>query len=134
MYHDWVMFTMEQINDLHARLGQAKTFFEYVVALNALGVEKYDSYLTDGRSEYFGNRGHKVISSAAHDRLSIAEKTNRESFLQHLELHGQGKTTYIEMSKGLAQSGVEKWTVDTSKMTMIYSDKAGNEMLVEKIE
>jgi uncharacterized protein YbcV (DUF1398 family) len=37
------------------------------------------------------------------------------------------------MSKGLAQSGIEKWTVDTSKMTMIFYDRAGREMLVESI-
>ena len=128
------MFTIEQINDLHARLGEAETLFEYVRSLNAIGVEKYDSYLTDGHSEYFGKRGHKVISPPAHDKLSIAEKSNRENFLKHLKLHEQGKTTYIEMSKGLAESGIEKWTVDTGKLTMIFYDKAGSEMLVENIK
>lgn len=102
------MFTIEQINDLHARLGKAATLFEYVRALNAIGVEKYDSYLTDGHSEYFGKSGHEVISPPAHDKLSIAEKSNRENFLKHLKLHEQGKTSYIEMSEGLAQSGIEK--------------------------
>jgi hypothetical protein len=34
----------------------------------------------------------------------------------------------------LAQSGTEKWTVDTGRMTMTFYDKAGGEMLVEKIE
>ena len=38
------------------------------------------------------------------------------------------------MSKGLAESGIEKWTVDTSRMTMTFYDKAGNEMLVETIK
>lgn len=128
------MFTLEQIDDLHARLGNAETFSEYMQALKAIGVEKYESYLTDGHSEYFGKRGHKVISPPAHDQLSIAEKSDRENFLNHLELHGQGETTYIEMSEGLAESGVEKWTVDTNKMTMIYYDKAGNELLVERLE
>jgi hypothetical protein len=33
------MFTIEQINDLHARLDSAKTLPEYVRALKALGVE-----------------------------------------------------------------------------------------------
>ena len=128
------MFTLEQIDDLHARLGNAETFSEYMQALKAIGVEKYESYLTDGHSEYFGKRDYKVISPPAHDQLSIAEKSDRENFLKHLELHGQGKTTYIEMSEGLAESGVEKWTVDTNKMTMIYYDKAGNELLVEKLK
>src|SRR5262249_31461135 len=105
-----------------------------VRGLNAIGVEKYDSYLTDGHSEYFGKHGHKVSSPPAHDKLSIAEKSNRENFLKHLKLHEQGKTSYIEMSEGLAESGIEKWTVDTNKMTMIFYDKAGNAMLVESIK
>jgi hypothetical protein len=44
------MFTIEQINDLHDRLGSARTFREYVRALKALGVERCDSYLADGHS------------------------------------------------------------------------------------
>jgi uncharacterized protein YbcV (DUF1398 family) len=43
-------------------------------------------------------------------------------------------TSYLEMSKGLAESGIEKWTVDTNRMTMTFYDKAGKEMLVEAIE
>jgi uncharacterized protein YbcV (DUF1398 family) len=38
------------------------------------------------------------------------------------------------MSKGLAESGIEKWIVDVNRMTMSYVDRAGNEMLVEAIE
>ena len=129
-----MLFTIAQINDLHSRLGKAKTLFEYVCALNAIGVEKYDSYLTDGHSEYFGKHGHKVISPPAHGKLAIAENSDRANFLHHLKLHEQGKTTYIEMSKGLAESGIEKWTVDSSNKTMIFYDKAGNEMLVEIIK
>jgi hypothetical protein len=40
-------------SDLHDRLGSA-TFTEYVLALKALAVEPYSSYLADGHSEYFG--------------------------------------------------------------------------------
>jgi hypothetical protein len=58
------MFTIEQIKDLHARLSTARTLPEYVQALKALGVERYDSYLADGHSEHFGQGGHKVVSPA----------------------------------------------------------------------
>ena len=85
------MFTIEQVKDLHARLGSAKTLPEYVRALKALGVERYDSYLVDGHSEYFGQ------------------------------------------DRGLAQCVIEKWTVDTGRVTMTFCDKAGSEMLVEQI-
>ena len=127
------MFTIEQINSLHDRLGNAETLLTYAQALNAIGIEKYDSYLTDGRSEYFGKDGHKVVSPPAHATLTVAEESDKASFLKHLQLHEQGKTTYVEMSQGLAESGVEKWTVDTNEATMIFYDRAGNELLVEKL-
>lgn len=126
-------FTIDQINDIHDRLGNAETLAAYVGALKAIGIEKYDTYLTDGHSEYFGVQGHKVISPPHHDKLSIAETSSKENFLKHLKLHEQGKTSYVEMSQGLAESGIEKWTVDTRLMTMIFYDKTGSEMLVETI-
>jgi uncharacterized protein YbcV (DUF1398 family) len=127
------MFTIEQIEDLHARFGSAKTFAEYVQALMALGIERYDSYLTDGHSEYFGQGGEKVVSLPVHEAFAVAETSQREAFLEHLRRHEQRQTTYLEMSMGLAQSGIEKWTVDTSRMTMTFYDKSGTEMLVEQI-
>ncbi len=128
-----VMFTIEQINELHARLGNARTLPEYVRALKALGVERCDSYLADGHSEYYGQGGHRVVSPPAHEVLAVAETGQRETFLQHLRRHELRQTTYLEMSRGLAQSGIEKWTVDTGRMTMTFYDKAGREMLVEQI-
>jgi len=50
------------------------------------------------------------------------------------KLHEQGKTSYVDMSEGLARSGIEKWTMDTGKLTVTYYDKAGNEMLAERVE
>jgi uncharacterized protein YbcV (DUF1398 family) len=127
------MFTIEQINDIHDRLGSAKTLEEYVRALKALGVERYDSYLADGHSEYFGQGGHTVVSPPVHEVLPVAATGQRETFLQHLDRHERRETTYLEMSRGLAQSGIEKWTVDTGRMTMTFYDKAGTEMLFEQI-
>lgn len=128
------MFTIEQINDLHTRLGSAKTLSEFVRALKALGVERYDSYVADGHAEYFGQGGQKVVSPPVHEVLAVAEIGQHETFVQHLRRHEQRETTYLEMSIGLAQSGIEKWTVDTGRMTMTFYDKSGREMLVEKIE
>jgi uncharacterized protein YbcV (DUF1398 family) len=127
------MFTLEQIDEIHDRLGSAKTFAKYVRALKAIGVERSDSYLADGHSEYFGHDGYKVVSPPVHDLLSVAETSQRETFLDHLRRHERRETTYLEMARGLAQSGIEKWTVDTGRMAMTFYDKAGREMLVEQI-
>jgi hypothetical protein len=81
--------------------GSAKTFPEYVRALKALGVERSDSYLVDGHSEYFGQGGHRVVSPPAHEVLPVAETGQRETFLQRLGRHERRETTYLEMSRGL---------------------------------
>ena len=127
------MFTLEQIDEIHARLGSAKTFPEYVRALNAIGVQRADSYLADGHSEYIGQGGHRVVSPPVHEMLPVAETGQRETFLEHLSRHERRETTYLEMSRGLAHSGIEKWTVDTGRMTMTFYDKGAREMLVEQI-
>jgi uncharacterized protein YbcV (DUF1398 family) len=39
----------------------------------------------------------------------------------------------MRFCKDCAASGIEKWTVDISKMTCIYNDLHGNELLVGAI-
>ena len=128
------MFTLDQINDIHERLGKQATLPEYLKALKVIGVDHYESFITDGHSEYFGKDNKKVVSPPVHKTLTIADAGNREELLKHLNLHSEGKADYLEMSRGLADSGTEKWSFDTSRMTITYYDKEGGEMLVEPIE
>jgi uncharacterized protein YbcV (DUF1398 family) len=107
---DSVMFTIEQINDLDTRLGRARRFREYVRALKALSVERYDSYLADGHSEHFGQGGHTVVSPPVHEVFPVAETGQRETFLQHLQRHERRETTFLEMSRGLSKSSL--WEQD----------------------
>jgi uncharacterized protein YbcV (DUF1398 family) len=126
------MFTLEQINEIHDRVGNPDTLSLYLRELRDIGVDRCDSFIVDGHSEYLGKDGYKVVSPPAHEELVVAETSNRETFLEHMDLVEQGKTSYLEMSQGLADSGVEKWTFDTQEMTLTYYDKAGNVMLAEE--
>jgi hypothetical protein len=46
------MFAIEHIDEVHVSGSvTSKTLPDYVQALKALGVERYDSYLADGHSE-----------------------------------------------------------------------------------
>lgn len=128
------MFTLEQITDAHDRFGNASTLAEYVRALQSIGVKSYSTFVSDGHSEYVGSDGYSITSPAVHEELTIAERASREVFLDHLDLHAQQKTTYIEMSRGLAQSGIERWTVDTKNMSLTYYDEAGHALLVETLD
>jgi uncharacterized protein YbcV (DUF1398 family) len=62
-----------------------------------------------------------------HEVLAATEICERETFLQPLRRHERRETIYLQMSRGLAQSGIEKWTVDTGTMTMTFYDKAGRD-------
>jgi uncharacterized protein YbcV (DUF1398 family) len=128
------MFTLDQINDLHSRLGKQTALPEYLKALRAIGVTKYDSFVADGHSEYYGTDSQKLITPPVHEVLAIANTGSQEGMKKHLSLHEQGKTSYIEMSQGLAESGIEKWSFDTIKMTIAYKDKQGVDMLVEALK
>jgi len=128
------MFTLEEIDKIHERFGNAETLAQYLQALWAIGVLRQDSFITDGHSEYYGQDGYTVSSPTIHGAFPVANASNQKELLQHLDLHGQHKTSYLEMVKGLADSGVEKWTFDTNAMTITYYDRAGNIMKAESVE
>jgi uncharacterized protein YbcV (DUF1398 family) len=127
------VFTLGQIDDIHDRFGRQDTLVQYLRALNAIGVERSDSFIADGHSEYFGTGGETVVTPPAHEALTIAATSSRDGLVQSLARHSQGETSYLEMSEGLARSGVEKWTFDMSALTIAYYDKAGNELLTEAV-
>ncbi len=127
------VFTLEQINEIHDRLGRAESLGEFVRALAAIGVIRYDSCVTDGHSEYFDADGGMVATPPAHDTLAIRDDADGGAARRHLDRHAAAETNYFEMSKGLADSGVDRWTVDTAAMTMAFRDKRGRDLFVEKI-
>lgn len=127
------MFTLEQITDIHDRSGNSDTLGEYLRALRDIGVETYDSYITDGHSEYFGANGQKLVGPAFHETFAIAETCDKEQFLRYMKQVEEGSIGYVDMSRALADNGVEKWTFDTEKLTITYLDKAGNVLLAEEL-
>jgi uncharacterized protein YbcV (DUF1398 family) len=127
------MFTMAQIDELHGRLGRAETLADYLRGLAALGVVRFESFLVDGHSEFFSADGRRVVSAPHHEALAVAETSDPAAFLRHLQRHRDKETSYVEMSAGLAASGVEKWVADTAALTMTYCDRAGGALLVEKV-
>ena len=103
------------------------------VAPGDVGVVRFESFVTDGHAEFFGADGHSVVSPAHHDFLRVADVSDRDAFLHHLRDHGDGKTSYLEMSTGLAQRGVEKWVADTNALTMTYCARDGVVLLVDHV-
>lgn len=127
------MFTLEQIRDAHSKVKSGADFPSYVRDIKDLGLTHYELYVTDGHAEYFGGQDHKVLSPAVYNPLNIAAVADATQFVADLKAHQQGHTDYHTFCEHAARSGVEKWVVDTAKMTCIYYDKAGNNLLEETI-
>ncbi len=127
------MFTIEQIAAAHRKVQSGADFPAYIREIKNLGVTSYETYVTDGHTDFHGANDYKTASAARYDLLVIAPVSNMEQFKQDLKAHQQGKTSYPVFCADCASSGIEKWTVRMDVMTCTYYDKAGNEILVEEI-
>ncbi len=127
------MFTLKQIKEAHSKVKSGADFPRYVQDLIKLGITSYEIHVTDGHAEYKGKNDYKIFSEPEHALLPIAEKSHPEQLKSDLKMHQQGKTDYPTFCQDCAQAGIEKWAVNTEKMTCTYFEKAGNEILVERI-
>lgn len=127
------MFTLDQIKSAHSQVKSGADFPRYVQELINLDLTQYDYYVSDGHTVYFGENDFQLESPAKYPTLTIAEKSDAEAFSKILKAHQQGQSDFSTFCHQAADSGVEKWTVDTVAMTCAYYDQAGNTMLVEKI-
>lgn len=127
------MFTLEQIKTAHSKVKSGADFPKYIQELITLGVEAYSTYVVDGHAEYFGKDGYQIKSDAKYAVLNLSEKSDSQTFLNRLKAHQQGQTDYMTFCKDAAETGVEKWVVDTKAMTCTYYDLIGNMILEEKI-
>ena len=128
------MFSMAEIDELHVQLGRADTLRDYLQGLYAIGVVRFDSFVSDGHSEFVGKDGHRVVSPPHHAVLEVAGAGDRSAVVEHLRRHGDGETSYLQMSTDLAASGIAKWVADTGNLTMAYCDLNGAAVLIEQIE
>lgn len=127
------MFTVDQIKAAHSKVKSGADFPAYVQDLIQLGVRSYDTYVEDGHTDYYGEDGYKITSAPKYEALKVAEKSDAEKFKFNLKEHQQGKSDYLTFIHQCAEWGVYKWVVAMDGMTCTYYDKAGKELLVERI-
>ena len=127
------MFTIEQVKQAHSKVKSGADFPAYIKDIKQLGVINYETFVSDGHTNYYGVDDYKATTPAKYGELSIAETNNPEQFRADLKAHQQGKTDYPGFCNDCAKSGIEKWVVDTIKMTCTYYDKSGNDILIENI-
>ncbi len=127
------MFTVEQINEAHGKVKSGADFPAYIQDIKKLGVSYYETFVSDGHTEFYGANNYKTASPAKFEPLSIAGTCEKEQFKADLKEHQQGKTDYPTFVRISANLGIEKWAVSIQQMTCTYYDKSGNEILVENI-
>ena len=127
------MFTTQQIEQAHEKVKSGADFPKYIQEIKGFGVQFFITFVKDSHTEYFGVDNFTTSSNPKYEDLEIAEITDSEKFKAQLKVHQQGKTDYFTFCKDCAETGIEKWIVDLNKMTCVYYDKYGNEILVEEI-
>ena len=127
------MFTVEQIEQAHKKVKSGADFPKYIQEIKKLGVKGFVTWVKDSHTEYFGENNFSTQSISKYDDLLILNNSDREKFIIQLKAHQQGKTDYFTFCKDCAETGIEKWVVNLDKMTCIYYDKIGNELLVEQV-
>ena len=127
------MFTIEQIKEAHAKVKSGADFPNYIQDLIILGVKGYDTFVTDGHTEYYGVNNYTVASEEKYAIIGISTNVNKELFIELLVKHQHGETDYMTFCNHCGQCGLAKWRVDIIEMTCTYFDLAGNEILIEKI-
>jgi len=127
------MFTLEQIKATHAKVKSGADFPKYVQELKALGLQKYEIYVTDGHATYYGDNDFNISSAPQWPEKQIARPAVAEKLEHDLKIHQLGKTDYPTFCQQSADAGVEKWIVDAQKMKCSYYDKEGNVLLEEDI-
>jgi len=127
------MFTIEQIQTAHARVQSGADFPAYIRDLKTLGVGYYETWVTDGHTDYYGAADTKAASGCEYGPFAIAAIADVPGFEQCLHVHQQGGSDYLTFCRQCAEYGVEKWAVCLEKMTCTYYDKAGSELLQEAI-
>lgn len=127
------MFTVEQIKTAHSKVKSGADFPAYIQEIKALGVTHYEAYVRDGHIDYHGANNYTAKVPEKYEPLTIANLAKIEEFKTELIAHQQGKTDYLTFIKMCAETGIEKWEICMDKMTCIYFDKAGNEVLAETL-
>src|SRR5690606_40915939 len=109
------MFTVKQIKTAHSKVNSGADLPAYIQDIKKLGVTYYETFVTDGHTDYYGENNYKTASPARHEPLAISDIVNAVQFKKDLKEHQQGKTGYPTFIKMCATLGIEKWDVCMNK-------------------
>ncbi|WP_418263147.1 DUF1398 domain-containing protein [Flavobacterium faecale] len=127
------MFTLSQIKTAYEKVQTGADFPIYIKDLIQLGIQGYNTMVSDGSVDYFGANEYSVSTEKKYDKLTIAPAANKERFIEFLVMHQDGQTDYFTFCKQAAQCGIAKWQIDIIEMECTYFDLLDNAVVIEKI-
>ncbi|MEO6606701.1 MAG: DUF1398 family protein [Aeromicrobium sp.] len=127
------MVTLAEIDIVHDQFGKADTLDTYCRALDDLGVVSYDSYVVDGHTAFRTAAGDELATPAHHELVEVAAEPDHAAVHATLARAAAGEIGYVEMSTLLGAAGLDRWSVDTRRLVMTYTDVLGETVLVEQL-
>lgn len=127
------MFTMSQIEQIHAKVKTGADFPHYVQELKALGMAYYDFFVVDGHTEYVATSGECLHSPAKYTPLTVAAVGDAQALHHTIAIHQQGLTDFATFCTQAAQAGVHYWRTDVTNLRCVYVDGKQRELWVEAI-
>ena len=127
------MFSVAQIKAAHAQVKSGSDFPAYIQQIKAFGLLRYEFFVEDGHTEYFGTDGYKVAAEPVYAQKSIVDNASSSALSQIIADHQQGKSDFFTFCQQVADAGVKKWVVDTQAMVCTYYNLKAEEMLAESI-
>ena len=128
------MFTIVQVEEAFAKLKFGEVdCASHFAELKSMGLLKYDHFMNDGSSVYYGSDGHSVKGGPKWDTVHVAKESSVEKLKSTIAAFQAGQVDYKSFCRQTAEAGVYKWVTDIEKMVCIYCDASGEEMLTESI-
>ena len=127
------MFTIDQIHEASASIKSGADFPQFVQDLKSMGVTHYDTFVSDGLTKYYDANDFVLVANAKYPEMPVNDLPSSNRLKHALLIHQQGQTDYPTFCKQAAEAGVEKWTTKVGEMVVIYWDKQGQPMVVERI-
>ncbi|MDC6390486.1 DUF1398 family protein [Maribacter sp. PR1] len=127
------MFTVEQIERAHGKVKSGADFPKYIQEIKEMGVAEFETWVFDSHTIYFGKGGFQTKSEPKYEELTISDTSDKAKFETYLKIHQKGETDYFTFCTHCAETGIEKWVANLDRMTCIYYDKEGNDILTEVV-
>jgi uncharacterized protein YbcV (DUF1398 family) len=127
------MFELAAIAAAHSKVKSGADFPAYITEIRSLGVVRFETWVKDSHTVYFGATDFQLSAPGLFEPLTIADNCDLPTFKTRLLLHQQDYTDFVTFCNDCAATGIEKWVMDLNEKTCTYFDKNNTEQLVEKL-